>query len=172
MSARSTASLALTLALGVGACNRAAPEADRLSEEDVASIREVAERVVPERLLAEDWAGFAAVFTEDAVRMPPNEPLQQGREAIEAWASANWGPITTTELSQKALEIDGRGDLAYVRGSYSATVEVPGVPEPVKDVGKFLVILRKQPDGSWLVSTAIYNSDNPPPAMVSGAEGT
>lgn len=92
----------------------------------------------------------AAAFTEDAVRMPPNEPLHVGRAAIEAWSATNWGPITTTELIQTAEEIDGRGDLAYARGSYSATVVVPGVPEPISEVGKFLVILRKQPDGSWL----------------------
>ncbi len=40
----------------------------------------------------------AAAFTEDAVRMPPNEPLHVGRAAAE--------------------EIDARGDLAYARGSY------------------------------------------------------
>ncbi len=39
------------------------------------------------------------------------------------------------------------------------------MPEPITDVGKFLAILRKQPDGSWLVSHAIYNADAPPPPM-------
>ena len=159
MNTRSALLIALALGLAASACSGPAPEATPLSEEDVAAIKDLAERQVVEVLLAEDWAGFAAMFTEDAVRMPPNEPLHQGRAAIEAWTSTNWGPITTTELSQTVLDVDGRGDLAYARGSYTATVEVPGVPQPIDDIGKFVVILRKQPDGSWLVSTAIFNSD-------------
>ncbi|NIM49751.1 MAG: DUF4440 domain-containing protein [Gemmatimonadales bacterium] len=148
------------LALALAGCRQ---QAGPLSDEDIAAIRSLGEQELVEVLLAEDWAGFAAGFTEDAVRMPPNEPLHQGREVIEQWAAANWGPLTTTQFSQTALEIDGRGDLAYARGSYSVTVEIPGVPEPASDVGKFLAILRKQEDGGWLVSVAIFNSDLPLP---------
>jgi uncharacterized protein (TIGR02246 family) len=136
-----------------------------LSDEDLATIRDLTEREVVEALLAEDWDRFAAGFTVDAVRMPPNEPVQQGRETIRAWAETNLEPLTTTEFTQTAVDIDGRGDLAYARGSYSATLEAPGVPEPVTDGGKFLVILHKQEDGTWQVSVSIYNSDAPMPTM-------
>ncbi len=156
---------ACLLAIATAACQPPAQEAAPLSEAEIATIKDLAENQVVEVLMAEDWAAFAAGFTEDAVRMPPNEPLHVGREAIESWAATNWGPITTTEFSQTVLDVDGRGDLAYARGSYSATVEVPGVPEPISDVGKFLAILRKQPDGSWLVSHAIFNADAPLPPM-------
>ncbi|MGD2153820.1 MAG: SgcJ/EcaC family oxidoreductase [Gemmatimonadales bacterium] len=169
MTARSVLVAALAFVLAGAACAGPAPVAGRLSEEDVAAINDLAERRMVEALLAEDFAAFAALFTEDAVRMPPNEPLHEGRAAIEAWTTSNWGPLTTTEFTQRALEIDGRGDLAYVRGVYSATVEVPGVPEPITEDGKMLAILRKQPDGSWLVSRAIYNADAPPAPMASPA---
>jgi hypothetical protein len=58
-------------------------------------------------------------------------------------------------------DVDGCGDLAYAWGPYTAAVEVPGLEEPVKDVGKFLTVLRKQVDGAWLVSVAMFNSDVP-----------
>ncbi|MGD2216454.1 MAG: DUF4440 domain-containing protein [Gemmatimonadales bacterium] len=170
MTGRFVVAVALAFVLAAAACAGPVPEAGRLSEEDVAAIRELVGPMGTEVILAEDWPNFAAVFTEDAVRMPPNEPLHEGRAAIEAWASANWGPLTPTEYMQEALEIDGRGELAYARGSYSWTGEVPGVPEPITDVGKFLVILRKQADGSWLVSHAIFNADAPPPPMPGPAE--
>jgi ketosteroid isomerase-like protein len=141
-----------------------------LSEGDLAAIRELSGPRLEEILMAEDWAGFAAAFTGDAVRMPPNEALHQGRATIEAWATSNWGPLTMTEYSQEALEIDGAGDIAFARLSYSALAEVPGMPEPVAEVGKGIVILRKQPDGSWLVSHAIYNSDQPLPVEGSESE--
>jgi len=170
MRVHSSLAAAVALVLVAAACARPAPEAGPLTDEDIAAIKDLAERQVPAALLAEDWAAFAASFTEDAVRMPPNEPLHQGRAAIEEWCVANWAPITTTELTQTVLELEGLGDLAYARGVASATVEVPGVPEPITDVAKFLVILRKQADGSWLVSHVIFNADAPPPPMPGSAD--
>ncbi len=139
------------------------PRIAALSDEDVAAIRSCAEQEVVQATLAKDWNRFAAGFTKDAVRMPPNEPLHRGRTVIREWAEANWGPITYTEFTMKVQDVDGRGDLAYAWGPYSATVEVPGLAEPVKDIGKYLVILRKQEDGRWLVSVAMFNSDSPSP---------
>ena len=49
--------------------------------------------------------------------------------------------------------------------SYSATVTREGMAEPMTDTGKYLVLLRKQADGSWLMTTVIWNSDAPPPQM-------
>jgi ketosteroid isomerase-like protein len=100
--------------------------------------------------------------------MVPNEPAHVGRAAIEEWATANWGAVTFSEGSQTLLEVDGRGDIAYARLSYSFAVEVAGMDEPIMDVGKGMVILRKQGDGSWLVSHSIYNADSPPPGAPEG----
>ena len=57
-------------------------------------------------------------------------------------------------------EIEGRGDLAYVRGTYTMTLHPDGAPEPVEDAGKYLEIRRKQSDGSWLYVADMFNSDN------------
>jgi uncharacterized protein (TIGR02246 family) len=160
-----TTSTLLPVVLVLSSCQ---PEVGPLSEQDIAAIRDLGEREVVEALLAEDWDRFAATFTEDAVRMPPNEPLHQGRQAIRDWAETNWGPLTLAELTQTMLDVDGRGDVAYTRGSYSATSEVSGLSEPVSDVGKVVAILRRQDDGRWLISVAIYNSDLPVPPMGGG----
>jgi len=151
--------------LGAVACQ---PGASPLTDEDVAAIRSAAEQEVVEATLAGDWSRFVASFTEDAVRLPPNEPLHQGRDAIRQWAEANWGPLTFTEFTMTVEDVDGRGDLAYAWGPYAATVEVPGLPESVKDIGKFLVILRRQDDGQWLVSVGMFNSDAPLPGSQEG----
>ena len=162
MRVRFAASALLAVVPVLTACQ---PEVGPLSEEDITAIRDLGEREVVEALLAEDWDRFVATFTEDAVRMPPNEPLHQGRQAIRDWVETNWGPLTLTEFTQTMSSVDGRGDLAYARGSYSATTEIPGLCEPVGDVGKVVAILRRQDDGRWLISVAIYNSDLPLPPM-------
>ena len=54
-----------------------------------------------------------------------------------------------------------RDDLAYVLGTYTMTIVPPGAPGPIEDSGKYIEIRRRQPDGSWLISTDIFNSDLP-----------
>jgi ketosteroid isomerase-like protein len=56
-------------------------------------------------------------------------------------------------------EVEGYGDVAYVIGRYAMTLEPEGASEPVDDEGKYIEIRRKQPDGGWLMSRDIFNSD-------------
>ncbi len=130
-----------------------------LSDEDVAAIANTIDTFVRANL-AGDWAAAAALFTEDAVRMPPNEPVIEGRAAIEA-AMAQIESFT--DFTATPLEIDGRGGLGYSRISFSITFTIPDMPEPVSDTGKVIVIWRKQADGSWLIAADIWNSDLPLP---------
>lgn len=159
MSARRMVFAVLALALASTACQRPAQEPAGLSEEDVASIRASTESFA-EAIRAGDWAGATAFYTEDAVFMPPNEPALQGRAAIEAWMGA-FPPLT--QFSLTAVEIDGRGDLAYVRGTLSMTIMPEGAPQPIQESGKYIEIRRKQSDGSWLMAVDIFNSDLPLP---------
>ena len=119
-------------------------------------------------LLAGDWDAALAVFTDDAVRMPPNAPAIQGHEAIRARFEAE--PVTYTDVTNTPTEIDGRGDLAYARGAYSITFTLEGMAEPITDSGKYLVIFRKQADGSWLAAVDTWNHDQPLPEQGSGTE--
>ncbi len=128
-----------------------------LSQEDVAAIggfvasyRDVA--------LAQDFEGLATFFTADGVRNPPNAPPS---EASSASLQAAYGGVTSFENAPE--EIDGRGSLAYARGSYSITLAPEGAAESISDTGHYVAILRKQEDGRWLISYLIFNSDQPMP---------
>lgn len=130
-----------------------------LSDEDVAAIKASTEAYV-QAVSSKDWIAVAALYTEDAVFMPPNQTIVQGREAIQTWMEAF--PIST-EFNLMAVEIDGHGDLAFVRGTLSITMASEGAPEPIKETGKYIEIRRKQQDGSWLIAIDIFNSDLPLP---------
>ncbi len=164
MSTRSVLLTALALALVGTPCQLPAQEAGPLSDEDVAAIRASTESYA-QAVRAGDWAGMAALYTEDAVLMAPNEPAVQGRAAVEAWIAAS-PPIT--EFSLAVVEIDGRGDLAYVRGTGSSTMMPEGASEPIQNTFKYVEIRRRQPDGTWLIAVDIWNSDQPLPEEGSG----
>ncbi len=159
MSTRSALLAALALALASTSCQPAAQEAAGLSEADVAAIRAVFEEN-EQAGLAGDWESFLSHFTEDAVIMWPNSPAIEGLEAIK---SVNW--VRAIEYENTIVQIDGQGDLAFVRGTLSLLLDYEGA---VKEENKFLYILRKQPDGSWLWAIWISNSDLPLPEEGSG----
>jgi uncharacterized protein (TIGR02246 family) len=142
------------------ACQPPVQEVSRLSEDDVAAIRTFFE-VHRQNALASDWAADAALYAEDAVRLPPNGGPIRGRAAIQAALAQ---VDTVLDFTVNTVEIDGRRDLAYAWNSYSVTSVLGGTAEPITATGKALVILRKQPDGSWLFHRVIWNSDEPPPA--------
>lgn len=143
------------LALAILAVVACQPAAGPISETDRAAIGQVRESY-RQAVLATDPAAIASVYTADGVEMPPNMPLVQGRDAIQR---RNEPLAQVTEFQITPMETTGHGDVAFDRGSYTFTGRVEGMPEAIADTGKYLVIARKQPDGSWLIARAIWNSD-------------
>ena len=130
-----------------------------LSEADRTAIRQ-ADEADMKMMNAKDWLGDMALYTEDAIQLPPNQAAVQGKAAIQAWEEA-FPPFSNFQV--QSLEIGGQGDLAYDRGTYSMTVTPPGTA-PIEDRGKYLTICRKQADGSWKIARVMFNSDLPLPA--------
>ncbi|HEY9014948.1 MAG TPA: hypothetical protein VIM84_07790, partial [Gemmatimonadales bacterium] len=62
------------------------------------------------------------------------------------------------EVSPETIE--GRGDLAYTVGHYRLTAVPKEKANPgMADEGKFVEILKQQPDGTWKYVVDIYNSN-------------
>jgi ketosteroid isomerase-like protein len=163
----------LPLALGVllaSACRSAPGEGvpaagagdQPLAAADLAAIR-ANDSAFASAAEAGDAAGVAARYVPDGRLMPPNAPAIEGREAIQKF----WGGLLgayQVQFQVAADEVEGRGDLAYSRGHYT----LDGTPKakggaPIHDTGKFLEILRRQPDGAWHYAVDMYSSDLPAP---------
>jgi uncharacterized protein (TIGR02246 family) len=128
-----------------------------LGPDDRAAIERAADAYVA-AMNAADWERVARSFSEEAVRMPPNEEPHQGRQAIENWLRG------IEELGSYELvrdEIDGADGLAYVRGRYAITLRPVGAPAPISDEGDFLEIWRKGSDGAWNIAEAMWNTRLP-----------
>jgi len=140
----------------LAACQATPPP---LSDADKAGIRAVSDSFVAYVRTNRDSAS-ASLFTEHAVLMPANRGIVEGRPAILASfkASPALAGFTLTNI-----DIDGRGDLAYVRGTYAFAMPTADGKSAVGDHGKFLEIRRRQADGIWLVAVEIFNSDQPVP---------
>jgi uncharacterized protein (TIGR02246 family) len=113
---------------------------------------------------SQDGAAIAKLYTADGVEMPPNGPAAKGRAAIEAFHK-NFGQqfmmhgMTITSTETKVV-----GAYAYDVGTYKQSLMPMKGGAVVDDHGKYVVLLKKDAGGSWLITHAIYNSDLPPPA--------
>jgi ketosteroid isomerase-like protein len=130
-----------------------------LSESDRTAIRQADENDM-KLMNAKDWNGDLVLYEDDAIELPPHQAAVQGKAAIQAWDEAF---PAFSNFQEQSLEIEGRGDLAYDRGTYSMTV-TPAGAAPIEDHGKYLTIWRKQAGGLWKIARIMFNSDLPLPA--------
>ena len=110
-----------------------------------------------------DAAAVADGYTEDAKLLPPNMEMVSGKQAIQAfWESAREMGVRSINL--ETVEVGFDGDLAYARGVSTVNIQPEGA-QATTVRGKYLVILKRQTDGSWKVAVDIWNSDLPQPAQ-------
>jgi ketosteroid isomerase-like protein len=99
-----------------------------------------------------DAGAMASLYTPEARVMPPGAPAVSGHGIQEFWQSVldmgvNGGALKTVSLEEL-------GDVAIEVGQYELRINAN-----VVDVGKYVVVHRRQPDGSWKFDIDIWNSD-------------
>lgn len=116
-------------------------------------------------VIAGDVDRWIALWTDEGVQMPPNEPFVEGKENIYARVGANMAAGPTTGFVITPLETTSAGDWAYSRGVYTVTFPLGDSGQEGMIDGKFMTILQRQPDGTWKIHRDIYNSNVPPAAV-------
>ncbi len=113
---------------------------------------------------AGDASAAVALVIDDAVDLPPNRPAVIGREAIRSFVQSDFD-LFTMNFADEIVEVEVAGDLAVIWSNYTVTLTPKDDGEPIENNGKWLKVLKRQPDGSWKFSRNIWNSDNPPPGV-------
>jgi len=149
---RVAAAVACAVALAVSGV------AARQGDPGVAKVREAYQKAIS----AQDAAGLAKLYTADGVEMPPNAPAQKGRAAIEAFHKGLAKEWMVHGMTITSTETTVAGDHAIDIGTYKQNLMPMKGGPMVDEVGKYIVVLKKEGAG-WAISRAIYNSDNPPP---------
>jgi uncharacterized protein (TIGR02246 family) len=146
----------------MGATSEAAPA--KLSAEDEAAIRELGAKW-DRAFAAGDGKAIGALYTDDAVLLPANEPMVKGEAARKYWADATNDVSGRIELNTTSVE--GSGNVAYTVGTYRSTLtpkKAGAKPLPVEE-GKWVNGLKKQDDGSWKIAVDAWNSNAPAKPM-------
>lgn len=100
-------------------------------------------------------------YADDAVVMPPNGPSATTKEAVrKAWKDLLDLPGMAISWKTTKVAVAKSEDIAYASGSYEVTMN-DASGKPVKEIGKYLEVFKKQEDGKWKCVMDIWNSDQP-----------
>ena len=146
-----TALIALAVCAGTVACG-GKTEAE-FGTADQQAIRQ-ASTALESSFNAKDVDKILALYTDNAVFMPPNKPLLRGRGPLKSFYDGllNGG---SKDLKVTPTDVAGHGPLAYESGSYSM------INGTVPDRGKYLFIFRNM-GGNWKIEYTSWSSDLPP----------
>src|SRR6266852_4089651 len=105
-----------------------------------------------------DTAAVAALYTNDAVVLPPNAEMVRGRQGVKEFFDALIQQTGVPQLTLDTTQVDEVGDTACEVGAYTMKLQPPG-GQPVSDSGKYVVVWKRQSDDSWKLSIDIWNTN-------------
>jgi uncharacterized protein (TIGR02246 family) len=157
--------LLILVALLLSACQPIVaqpPAMAQPSDEDVTAAVNAIWHEYEASQMASDPDRWIALWTEDGVKMPPNGPAVEGRDAIFARVQRGMTNAPVDEMVITALETQSAGDWAFSRGIFTGTFTIADTGEQESMDGKFMTILQRQLDGTWKIHRDIHNSNVPP----------
>ena len=132
-------------------------------EADIAALIKIEEQTFPTAFNASDSEAAMQVFDENTIRMGPGMPAIEGKPAMKAFLD-DWLKRNKANLQQKVEEVEICGDWAWLRCSASNEITSLESGKTQKQKGKYIVISRRQSDGSWKTYRVCGNEDHPVPS--------
>lgn len=112
---------------------------------------------------AGDAAGIAALFADDGVQSPPLMP-QLDKAGVEAMYAAQFDGMEALQLEvmREGYVADGKQTVSW--GGFRV-VMTPTDGEPIEATGRYGVVNRQDPDGTWKIVGHMFNYEVPPPGF-------
>ena len=108
--------------------------------------------------LAQGDAGqVASVYAPDARLLPPGMEPQTGPAIRQFWQGAVDAGMRHARI--ETVSYEEHGAIAVEEGRWELRASEDA---PLADAGKFLILHRRQPDGSWRYAADMFNSSLTP----------
>ncbi len=116
---------------------------------------------------AHDAKGLAAQYEADAGLASIGTSLMTDATSRDAFlAGFASDPALKVDFASDRILVAASGELASSRGHYTMTYTDPATKQPKTEIGNYLTVYRKQPDGSW---QAVEDFTTPGPAAAAVA---
>lgn len=158
MSRYLSATLAIASVLALGACAKA-PETNAAA--DIAAVSALRDGFTS-AMNAGDAAAIGSLYTADGVSQHNHDKTVTGRDAIVEGQKAMFSQFAI-KAEIMPDETVTMGTFGFDRGRYRMSMTPKAGGEAMVDEGRYVVLLRKEADGAWKVSSDIDNSITPLP---------
>ena len=101
-------------------------------------------------------AAFPAMYTKDAVVLPPGSQQVNGRQAIGQFWEDRLKPGNRKDHTFEIISLQQDGQYAYQVARWTLNI-INKTGEPMKVSGNTVRIFEHQPDGAWLTKVHIFN---------------
>jgi ketosteroid isomerase-like protein len=162
------AALACAAALALAACSAGEP-AGRTTTPGADPARVAAEvkaaiKTQVDGYAARDAVAAASIAATDMLGMFHGEANVVGKEAVLGQIKAQLAdPALKLSVSDETVDVAASGDLAVYRATYRFTYTNPATKGPTTEVGNWVAVFARQPDGTMKVSKDMV-LDMPAPA--------
>jgi len=129
------------------------------TEADVEAIKEWIKRYCA-TVTAGDLDAYRAFWTEDVVWLPPNGRTVKGIEACMEHNRPYFEDYESVE-TMSVEEIKIGNPVSFVHVNYTCVGRPKSEGEPFEEDGKGIFILKRKPDGSWVSTHCVWNSNIP-----------
>ena len=108
---------------------------------------------------SKDAGKLLVYYAEDASVFPFNAPIATGKEQIQkVWMGLMAMPGFSLSFAPTKIEVAKSADLAYDVGTFELKfADANG--KPTTEIGKYVVVWKKQADMQWKVVADIFNTD-------------
>lgn len=132
-------------------------QAVRDTEEDISKIKALS--AARAKAFNEGDANIIAMaFTDDGLLMAPGTKSTTGRDAVRAYYKGIFDQYKTF-LESGYEDVDISGDLAYGVGFARVKLVPHTGGDTLFSTAKYINILKRQQDGSWLTTHDIWNGN-------------
>ncbi|HYV99394.1 MAG TPA: nuclear transport factor 2 family protein [Gemmatimonadaceae bacterium] len=113
---------------------------------------------------AGDAAKMASLYTSDAIGMTAGQPSTTDAQGLQAGSKGMLDMMSGQEMVLTPTKTEVSGDMAYDAGTYHLTANMKGGGAMTED-GRYLVVLKRQTDGSWKLAADMNNLPTQPAPM-------
>lgn len=113
-----------------------------------------------------DMDSLMGFYDPEVVLLVPGAPSLRGHHAVrEYYHNVFAAGVTAAEM--RTLQIETVGDEIAEVGEYTMILEPPET-DRYEDVGKYMVVHRRQPGGAWAIWLDMVHSDGSAPSTNKG----
>ena len=158
--------VAVLLILGLPAAVLAAHHESKLMKEV-----EALGDTLAKAMLENDVDFMLGMYAEDAISLPNYGPRMVGKDAFKKHhEEMNASGMKIKAFDSQPTEVWKAGDHVIEIGTFTIALEMPGMPGPIEDKGKYMTVYVRDKSGALKIKAETWNTDMNPMAM--GAPGS